>query len=222
MKTLRYYQIGFAVLSLFAVSIAIVLAVQAGAFKEDVQTYKTAEKAAEKLENYIYDKNEIPKSLKAAGVSEDNPNISYKKLSNEKYEFCVTYRAKSEGADISSVIADAMYGSFEDVYEEGSYEPSSLYLSSAHDRGKDCQTIKPYIDNTYHQDTQSLQQFDGEQSMASDYYADQMQAQIGYGRFTDEGIKTLNEVTKICASTYANHESEDYHGCMKSAYNAYH
>lgn len=148
MKTLRYYQIGLAVLGLFAVSMAIVLVVQSGAFKEDTQTYKTAEKAAEKLDNYIYEKDEIPKSLKDAGISEDNSNISYKKLSDEKYEFCVTYRAKSEGADIGSVIADAMYGSFEDAYGDEDYEPSSLYLSSSHNRGKDCQTIKPYIDRS--------------------------------------------------------------------------
>ncbi len=219
MKNLFKYQIGLAILGVFVASMAIILLVQSGAAKDDAKTYKSAEKIADELNNYMYEEYKIPKSLKDAGISESNPNITYKKLSDARYEFCVTYRTKSGGVDGATMLSDAIFGSYDDYYEDD-YEPSSLYLDPVYNRGKNCQTIKPYVDDMY-QDEQSLQQFDDEQITASDHSVDRLQPQIEYIEFTDEGIKSLNEVTKICAENYTNHEDKEYHSCMKSAYNAY-
>lgn len=146
MKNLFKYQVGLAVLGVFVASMAIVLLVQAGATKEDTRTFKSAEKIAEKLDNYIYDKQQIPKSLKDAGISDENSKITYKKLSDKKYEFCVTYRAKGNSIDGTSLLTSVIFG-YVSSYDDSDYEQSRIYLSPSHDKGENCQTAKPYIND---------------------------------------------------------------------------
>jgi hypothetical protein len=82
----------------------------------------------------------------------------------------VSYKAASSGFDASQVQTDLMMaasGYDESDFQKNDYEPSYLYLSPTHDKGQNCQTIKPYIYNSggvscsypVGTDTKSLQEY---------------------------------------------------------------
>lgn len=127
----------------------IILGVQS---RQDVKTEKRAQEIAEKLNSYISKNQEIPESLSAADIKDVPDTIKFSKTSDEKYKFCVTYKAAKGygGGDITSVLygaaASQTYGSSYDSYQSD-YEPSTLYIGYTHKKGEDCQTIKPYIYN---------------------------------------------------------------------------
>jgi type II secretory pathway pseudopilin PulG len=189
MKNLFKYQIGLAVLGLFVASMAIVLMVQAGAAKEDAQTYTSAGKIADKLDSYIYDKQKIPESLKDANISEENSNVSYKKLSDEKYEFCVTYRAKGNSIDGTSLLTSVIFGDIS--YEDDDYEQSRIYLNPTHDKGKNCQTAKPYINEK--EATYDYQSTGASNDAYDQYYkeVDNCGATLGYS--SDKYTKCIDD-----------------------------
>lgn len=158
---MKKYYIGLMALGLFTVGIAVYVLVMGVQARQDVKTEKAATKAAEKLNNYVSSKQKIPSSLKEAGVSDVPSTITYTKISNEKYKFCVTYKAdKGYGSgDVTTALTGAatskLYGSSYPELDDES-EESYLYLNYTHKKGEECHTIKPYIysssSSTYEQD----------------------------------------------------------------------
>jgi len=149
---LTKYMIGLGVLLLFVVGLVVWLALQAGAVRSDNKTYKAADKIAMDLESYISAKNKIPAKLTDATKEPVPATISYTKLSDSRYKFCVTYESASSdfsAADAQSKILSSAYG-IDDPYQD-SEEDTYLYVSSSHKKGQNCQTIKPYI-STYNDD----------------------------------------------------------------------
>jgi hypothetical protein len=130
------YKIGLAVIGVLTLVLLVVVAVGASGVKQDNQSYKKATAIAEKLNNYIYDNYKIPETLSDAGITDVPSTVRYEKDSETEYKFCVTYKSASE--DLSS------FGNISDA----KYTPSTLYLRAAHQKGENCQTVKPYL-NTY-------------------------------------------------------------------------
>jgi len=149
---LRKYQIGLAALGLFTLVIVVVILVQAGATKQDADTTKKANDIATKLEMYISTKQMIPDSLGAVGVSDVPATISYQKLSDTSYRFCLTYKSASSGFDAASAVTDVATGSYGQRYsslgnttDTETGDTGYLYIPDTHHKGSNCQTIKPYI-----------------------------------------------------------------------------
>jgi len=144
------YKIGLLVLGLAVAGLVVFVVMQAGPAKQDKQTSDKANQVAEQLNSYIDKNSKIPESLNEAGINDAPSTISYKKESEESYKFCVTYQRA--GSDYgSTVLEDTIYRgmtgvqtstSGEDYY---SGEQSYLYLNPEHDKGQNCQTIKPYV-----------------------------------------------------------------------------
>lgn len=149
------YKIGLAIIGVFALGIVVMVVVQAGTTKQDNDTYKQASKIATKLESYVSSHDRIPESLTQIGGPAAPSSVTYHKLSEAKYEFCVTYKADSSGFDATSLGTDlattALTGipsGYSGSSSSDTPESSYLYLNSTHHKGKNCQTIKPYIYNT--------------------------------------------------------------------------
>lgn len=148
-KSMKKYYIGLMALGLFTIGIAIYVLMMGVQARQDVKTEKAATKAVEKLNSYVSSKQKIPANLKEAGVKDVPSTITYSKLSEEKYKFCVTYKAdKGYGSgDITSALTGAatsqMYGDY--PAPETPEEETYLYLSYTHKKGEECHTIKPYI-----------------------------------------------------------------------------
>jgi type II secretory pathway pseudopilin PulG len=148
---LAKYKIGLAVIGLFTLVILIMVLAQAGAAKQDKETYDKANKVANKLNSYIDDKQRIPASLNVTGVKDIPDTITYKRISTTKYRFCVTYKADSSGFNATDIETQLIYGAYGGG-DYDSYKPDDfLYIDSHHKKGENCQTIKPYIyqENTY-------------------------------------------------------------------------
>lgn len=151
---MKKYYIGLFILALVTfgvVGYVLTLGIQS---RQDVKTEKSAQDVADKLNNYINTKQQIPTSLAEVGAKDVPESIKYTKISEKNYKICVTYRAsKGYGSsDITTVLTGAAmsraYGSAGTTgYNDNpsNYEPSSLYINSTHKKGEDCQTIKPYI-----------------------------------------------------------------------------
>ena len=71
--------------------------------KQDVQTLKTAQDIASKLNTYVQNNQKIPESLSEVGVEDVPSAIKYTKDSEKEYSFCVTYKAASGYNDYSAV-----------------------------------------------------------------------------------------------------------------------
>ncbi len=149
---MKKYYIGLIVLALLAGGLLIYIVGLGVQGRDDKKTYEAASKAADKLNSYINDKQQIPDSLAKAGITDVPGTIKYEKLSSTRYKFCATFktdRGYSTGA--GSVVTDTLFGTLYggqfdyDSYGESSYEPSSLYLSYYYRKGENCQTVKPYL-----------------------------------------------------------------------------
>jgi hypothetical protein len=153
-RALSKYRLGLAVIAIFTLGLLIVVMAQASATKQDNTTDTQANKAADKISNYTDNYGTIPASLKTAGADKLSPNISYRKLSATKYQFCVKYKAASSGFDTTSVeqsLVTAAMG--QGTGGGGGYNYTSgdnTYLSvpTTHHKGQNCQTITPYLYNS--------------------------------------------------------------------------
>ncbi|MDB5182285.1 MAG: hypothetical protein JWO47_69 [Candidatus Saccharibacteria bacterium] len=151
MKDMKKYYIGLMVLGLLTFGLMVYVIVLGVQSSQDVKTEKSAQDIADKLNKYVENKQEIPSSLSAAGVKDAPKTISYSKISDEEYKFCVTYKAaKGYGSsDISSALTSAAmtraYGSAYSGSSSSTYEESTLYIGYTHKKGEDCQKVKPYL-----------------------------------------------------------------------------
>lgn len=142
---LNKYKVGLSVIFVFTLGLAIYAAAQAGSARQDNETYKKATKIASELNNYTVSKPP-PMSLEAAGISDVPKTVQYTKISNQKYKFCVTYKADSSGFDAGSIQTQLLTGGYGNSYSypDSDYETSYLYISPIHKKGENCQTIKNY------------------------------------------------------------------------------
>lgn len=146
---LRKYLIGLGALMVFVVVLVVMVLVQAGGFKEDTKTYKAADAASQKLNDYVSSNQTIPSSLDEAGVKDVPSSISYTKLSSSKYKFCATYNSDSNGFDTAAVESDILTAQTGGTASSDTFTGSSsnydLYISPTHHKGANCQTVEPYI-----------------------------------------------------------------------------
>ena len=200
-KLLKYY-IGLIVIAVFALGLLVFIVIQASATKHDTQTYKNAQKTADGLNAYIDKKQSIPDSLDDVSITYDSETVSYKKISDEKYKFCVTYEAEGTSVDGTSLISNVVYGDSMDYYDDSSsYETESLYLEEAHKKGEDCQTIKPYLTAGY-----------------DSYYDDTMAEPQAGG--SDAGYKQMQAEIMKCNDNIAL-SNDEYDQCLDKAYKLY-
>lgn len=143
------YYVGFLVIGLVTLGLTFFVVGQANATKQDKKTYEQAQQAASKLNNYVNREQVVPKDLKEAGITDVPSSISYEKVSEEEYEFCVTY--KTARSYSSGDISGLLWGSYMnraglDFNELGDNNRSaSLYLPYSYKKGKNCYNIEPII-----------------------------------------------------------------------------
>lgn len=152
MKTsLLPYKIGLAAIGVFVLSIVIFVLSQAGATKQDTQTYNTANDISQKLATYIDEQGTIPTTLQDAGIHSVPSTISYTKLSDQSYKFCMTYKAKDDGLNSSSIAQTLIMAgdpALSDV--STSTTTDTLIISPSHKKGATCQTITPpYLSSNF-------------------------------------------------------------------------
>jgi hypothetical protein len=147
-NSLLKYKIGLVLIAIFAIGLLVFVLSEASATKQDADTFNTASKIASKLNNYVASKQTIPSSLSAAGISDTPGAVSYKKLSDSKYSFCVTYKTKSTNFSASDVEANLLTSSIDsggDAFSGQSSDNTELFLDGTHNKGQQCQTVKPSI-----------------------------------------------------------------------------
>ncbi|HSW36926.1 MAG TPA: hypothetical protein VLG37_00995 [Candidatus Saccharimonadales bacterium] len=148
-KILRWYRLGLMIVGLAALAVVILVVTQALSAKQDNETYKKANEIATKLNSYANKNQAIPDSLAAAGIKDVPSTITYKKKASDSYEFCVTYKSADNSMNtvgISDVLMGARFGMPPMTSGSyGSYGSSSLYISTQHKKGQNCQTVTPYF-----------------------------------------------------------------------------
>jgi hypothetical protein len=128
---------------------------QANSVRADNKTYQAADKISRDLESYISAKNKIPAKLSEATKESIPETVKYTKLSSSRYKFCVTYKAASSDLSASDISARVLSSTYSSEYQSDQ-EETYLYLSPSHKKGENCQTIKPYINDYYTKDSDSL------------------------------------------------------------------
>lgn len=147
-KSLTKYKIGFGLLGLFVVILLIVVILQAQATKDDTNTYNQATTISNELNTYISTNNLVPNSLADANISTVPATISYQKLSNDLFKFCVDYKTTSSDFDPTAVATGLISGSATGSATSTQYQPTNgviLYIDAEHHKGNNCQTITPYL-----------------------------------------------------------------------------
>ncbi len=145
-KSLIKYKIGLLVLGIFSVILLLLVLPQAAATKQDNDTYTKATNIADKLNTYVDIQQTIPASLASLAINNVPTTVSYHKLSDSSYRFCVTYKTKSidfspsstESQLLSAAAGSAISGS---SFSSFSSDNSALYLDSNHKKGPNCQTV---------------------------------------------------------------------------------
>lgn len=148
--SLLRYKIGLLIIAILTIGLVIFVIVQAGAVKQDTKTTQDATNIAQKLNDYVDAQGAVPDSLATAGVRNVPSTISYQKLSDSKYRFCITYRAPGGSAaigDLETRFSDAMSidggGSISSDVGQTS-DQGVLVIPDPHHKGANCQTITPY------------------------------------------------------------------------------
>lgn len=157
MKALTPYKIGLAVMGLLTVTLFTVVLTQANSAKQDNKTNKAVTDIVSKLNDYISVGQQIPNDLAAAKIKDVPSSVSYKKISDMSYKFCVTYQSQASGYDgATNIVEDILYrglngGSYpaEPYYNDQvtSDDHSYLYAPQDYKKGENCQTITPYLYN---------------------------------------------------------------------------
>lgn len=148
MNSLRKYFAGIFVLGFLIVILAVYVLIAGASGKQDNITLKAAKDAAEKLNNYVSEKNEIPSFLDEAGVKNAPSTIRYTKKSSSEFEFCASYNKSNKVniGGIDQILAGmTVSGQTENSGYYDDYDSSYLYIDGQYKAGENCQTIKPYI-----------------------------------------------------------------------------
>lgn len=146
---LEKYKIGLAVLGLFALVLLMVVLLEAGPTKQDSSTYDQANTIANNLDAYIEDNNNVPSSLAEANIFNVPATITYQKLSDSTFKFCVDYKTASSGFDASEEETNLVTDNFgqnggSDGF--GTVDNQYLIISPNHSKGENCQVINALAD----------------------------------------------------------------------------
>ena len=146
---MKKYYIGLLVIGFITLCLAGYIGILGVQTRQDIETEKKAMRIADQLNAYTDRNATLPKDLATAGVGDVPKTVSYQKLTAETYKFCVNYK-QSKGyasTDITSTITNAatskLYGFSGDIAPD--YQSTYLYVGSSHEKGENCQTIKPYM-----------------------------------------------------------------------------
>jgi hypothetical protein len=143
-SSLVKYRIGLGVIALLTLIMFVAVLDLASAHKQDAQTQRTANSIADKLDNYINDKEKVPASLAEAGVKNLPSNMTYRKKTADVFEFCITYKSSNKSSGTVGTIQNVlMNGSL----DEGGYYSgaSDLEINPVYHKGKNCQTVNTYV-----------------------------------------------------------------------------
>jgi hypothetical protein len=101
--------------------------------RHDSQTLSSANDIAQKLNSYTDTHKTVPADLKTVGVKSVSKDITYKRVSDSRYEFCVSFRTQT-----------GFFGPFGgDYYYADNQSQSALYIDSYHNKGKRCEKVDP-------------------------------------------------------------------------------
>jgi len=167
---MRKWKIGLLVLGVVTLGLLVYVMIQGLQSKQDRVTYKQATKIADKLNSYITNNRTVPVSLTAAGIDDVPDAITYTRKGTSKYEFCITYKT-SNTTDVTAQVQNDIYrtalggGASVSLPDTNSssvtYTPETLYISSIHKAGQQCQTVEPYISSyTYPYVTPNYNSYD--------------------------------------------------------------
>ncbi len=136
------YRIGLGVIGLFTVIMLVLVLIQAGVTKQDTQTDKLANSMADSLNSYTDSNFAVPATLRQAGIIKTSPYITYTKVSNSKYKFCVTYKTTSSNFDPSMAVNNVLMGGVSSWDSSSSAGTNTdLYIPISHHKGVNCQTV---------------------------------------------------------------------------------
>lgn len=141
------YKLGLGVVGLFTLILLVVVMIGAGNYKHDNVLNAEAGNISVKLNDYIDSHQIIPSSLSQAGINQPE-GITYTKLSDSSYKFCVNYRSNYNGfssAQIEQQILNSGQGSA--TYSYNSNGASALYPSTFYHKGENCLTVNPILYN---------------------------------------------------------------------------
>ena len=142
------YKIGLGLLVLGVLALVTFVVLQAGGAKQDAQTVQRANDIANKLNDYVTNHNATPGTLAEAGVHDAPATISYRKVSGQKYVFCVTYRESSMSSEQLSptAISDAIQGSsLSSGGEPDAGIDGEAFVPDSHHAGQSCRTVTPLL-----------------------------------------------------------------------------
>lgn len=146
---IKKYYIGLVVMVVFAAGIVGYTIASGSDAKSDKKTSEAITKISMALDTYTNKYSAIPTDLNQLDVEDIPSTISYKKLSEEKYKICATYKAAAGGFDggLFSLFGGALYGSAMTTavdYPANDYYLDTYKLGYAHKKGENCQTVTPY------------------------------------------------------------------------------
>lgn len=198
MKSISKYYIGFGVLVLLVLCLVMYIVVQAGNRKVDLKTQQRVVQVTDSIEEYANKHKSFPSSLEEAGVTKKYSSIKYKKISNEKFELCIKYRANGGGDSLSSIVAEEARYTVDPNYYMSDSRYSSYYLSlnNRYNKGWNCETIEEY-------------------SSAYDNTAEQ----VDQNGFSTENLQILTDIANVCSASGV--VDTHYHACMRNAYDTY-
>jgi len=140
-QALTKYKIGLLVIGLFTVAMVVVVLAQASAAKHDTDTYKTANTIADKLNGYTLDHETVPRSLSDANIDNPSTAITYTKLTDTQYKFCITYKTTSTNFDPGMLEGSLLLSGHTPEGFDGYTSQDYLVVPTAHKKGSNCQTI---------------------------------------------------------------------------------
>jgi type II secretory pathway pseudopilin PulG len=148
------YRIGLSVLGVLTLIVFALVLDQASANKQDVQTQDAANSIADKLNNYVNDKQIVPSSLAEAGIKNVPVTVSYQKKTSSVYVFCATYRTDNNGLSTAgSLIQNFMSNGDQGNAPNSYFGGSQLYIDPTYHKGKNCQEIDTGITSTSNSST---------------------------------------------------------------------
>lgn len=210
---LTKYKIGFGVLGIFTLVLAIMVLTQGAATKQDTETYNRAQKIADKLQDYTSNKAIIPSSLKVAGVTGSTDNITYTKINSESYKFCITYKTNTS-FDASSITTQLYSGGLSSDGANASISDSAyLYVDYTHKKGENCKTVKPTLYSPY--STDKYNPYDLCSSSAA--YSSCLNNGTGSGSSSTPDTNSSSKQSKLdaCDKQYPSaSQSNEYFACV--------
>lgn len=200
-KELTKYYIGLVVLVVFAAGLIGYTIASGSDAKSDKKTAEAVNKIAPALETYINKNYAIPADLDKLNVNNIPSTVTYKKISEEKYKICATYKTAANGFDggLFSLFGGALYGS---GYSGTDYPASEDYLDTYkltynHKKGENCHTVKPAAASGYGYDGKGNSEYVGS---ITDYDSSTPAAQYksicgtGETNFTSQGAGTITAI----------------------------